>query len=44
MGVQDKIISSLFEKHTTVKQFKDLLCISNNPLFPFGFGLNYDVQ
>jgi hypothetical protein len=42
--VQGKIITSLFEKNTPAKQFKDLLCNSNNPLFPFGFGLKYQTQ
>ena len=44
MGVQDKIISSLFEKHTTAPQFKDLLCISHNHRSPLGFRLNYDAR
>ena len=44
MRVQDKIITSLFEKNTSTTQFKDLLCISNNHRFPLGFGLNYDAR
>lgn len=44
MRVQDKIITSLFQKNTPATQFKDLLCNSNNPLFPFEFGLNLDTQ